>query len=215
MECVNSCGDYYEMGDYCYQNILTNAVETGINKVIKCQYKYYENIDTNGKKELICLGGNQPCPDTFTSYNYNNGQCLLGDCSSLGSDIRKKVVEREEESTQTIIRCSIDCINTEYLKTEIIGTNLIYTCVDDCSPLLKIAESGINKCISTTDCTSKGFYKDNDECVENCSSSLKKITELHENKCINTNDCKSKGLYEKGDYCVESCSPYLKIEEED
>ena len=62
-ECVSSCGTSFEMGDFCYPSILTNAERIGSSYTMKCKFSYYENIDSNGKKELICLA-DENCPDT-------------------------------------------------------------------------------------------------------------------------------------------------------
>ena len=214
-ECVSSCSgreNYYEMGDFCYPNILTNAEQIGSSYTMKCKFSYYENIDSNGKKELICLA-DENCPDTFTSYNYDNKQCFSGDCSLLGTNIRRKILPRTVGSTDSIIiRCSVNCLSSEYLKVESSGINLIYTCEDNCSPLLKIIESGVNKCINPSDCSSRGLYKNGEECTDICSSPLLKLTEFGENKCISVNDCKEKNYFKNGDYCVENCSPLLNFE---
>ena len=188
-ECVSSCSDrenYYEMGDFCYQSIITNAEQIGSSYAMKCKFSYYENIEKKKKKELICLA-DENCPDTFTSYNYDNKQCFSGDCSLIGTNIRRKILPRTVGSADSIIiRCSVNCLSSEYLKVESSGINLIYTCEDNCSLSLKIIESGINKCINPSDCFSRGLYKKGEECTDSCSPLLK-LTELGENKCIDSN----------------------------
>ena len=170
LECVESCDSSYKMGNYCYTSEISNAhpKETGSNEYI-CANKYYTSTDSNGKVKYICLAENAECPDDYNSYNYDTGLCFQGSCSLLSNNFRTKVEHRT--SATNINRCSSSCINSEYLKVDSTESSTEYICVDNCSPLLKITESGINKCISLTDCENKGFYKNGDECIQTCNVS--------------------------------------------
>ena len=50
-ECVLSCGSYYELGDFCFNEIPSNAeiLSTDL-KLLKCKYKYHI---TQAKKSTI------------------------------------------------------------------------------------------------------------------------------------------------------------------
>lgn len=82
-ECVLSCGSYYELGDFCFEEIPDNA-EISNNDLKQLKYKYkYHITEVSGKKKFICLGESEECPASFDSYNYDTGLCFTGPCISL------------------------------------------------------------------------------------------------------------------------------------
>ena len=120
-ECVSSCSNYFEMGDYCYFSRPENSQCDDINKNCHCLYKYY--ITTiNSKQEYHCLSQTDDCPSDYNNYKFPNNQCLK-ESDLPGICTYKKIEYRGD--TSEIIRCSEGCALNE---NEVSGNY----CVDDC-----------------------------------------------------------------------------------
>ena len=210
-ECISKFeeGGYFELGDFCYSNQPLNTEPNNPNnvKILKCKNKYEINI-LKGKKEFLCLGDNQDCPQKYSSYYEKTGLCLEGICTSLENQIRIKSEIRSSGSTEKIIRCSYNCHDNEYLLIDKQESNVIYKCVDECSPLFKYIEAGEKKCINLEECQSKGFYIKEEECISICPK------RISGRKCIEK--CNSNLYYDSDssnpNECKNSCgNKYIKI----
>lgn len=209
-ECVNSCGEYYELGDFCFgeSQYSENAEPISTDsKQLKCKYKYYVT-QVSGKKWFNCLGAEERCPDMYTSYNYDTGLCFIGSCDSLGENIR---IKSENINGRSFYRCSIECIEggTEYLKTRVDNLKIVYTCIDSCTSL-KNDDTTIPKCYANEEeCRSDGYlYIKGDICLKECSGF--KVKSSADSQTSPLGIC-----YDDLNSCITSGYPYYNIEKKE
>ena len=203
-ECVLSCGSYYELGDFCFEAIPDNAeISNNDLNQLKCKYKYYIT-EVSGKKKFNCLGESEECPASFDSYNYDTGLCFTGPCSSLGNDIKMKIVNT---ANGNINRCSANCIGDEYLKTRVDSLGKVYSCVEGSACTLKNDGTEIKKCYDNeNECFSDGYlYIKDGVCLKNCPDTYFKVKYSvdSQNRLISLGKC-----YEDENKCKEEGYTY-------
>ena len=200
-ECVLSCGSYYELGDFCFNAIPSNAETISTDsKLLKCKYKYHIT-EESGKKTYNCLGESEECPTSYNSYNYDTGLCFTGSCSSLGENIKIKI-----ENTG-LNRCSSNCIGNEYLKTRVDSLGKVYSCVEQSDCILKNDGTEIKKCYDNeNECISDGYLYINDGvCLKNCPDTYFKVKYSvdSQNRVISLGKC-----YEDKNQCIDKGYKY-------
>jgi len=79
---IGSCGNLYQMGDYCYKiGLLDNSiVSCDLNRDCKCKFKYHIVTDTNGKKRYHCYEENAPCDAPYIYYYSDTNICSESPC---------------------------------------------------------------------------------------------------------------------------------------
>ena len=122
-ECVNDCGEGYELGDYCFKTcdstIGTSREVTGSNpKTCKCgsdaqSPSYYTEIDINGKKFHKCLSS---CPYFYEESTRKCVDKCTGDTSRITEDNG----------------CKEECGDNEYLYKIKVGSETQYYCLGAC-----------------------------------------------------------------------------------
>ena len=195
-ECIGTCGEFFEFGDYCYRSNpnLPNTELDGSSKVIKCQYNYYITKE-NGIKLFNCLGVDQECPPEYNAYYVEKKLCFQGECANLNIDnIRTK------EKPSNKIECSISCQDGDYYKIEENGREL---CVSSCYPQLKL-ENGEKKCIEFNECKRNLKYQKGEECVDKSQCEF-----YYENKCESSCDSVGYNVFNTQE-CVRECTGSYK-----
>lgn len=178
-QCVESCGNYYSLGSYCYPSCTGNMViKDEANRECKCIDLYYIERN-NGITLYHCSGENDKCQ----SYDLETKECSQSNSCSNG----KKMKE-----TEGIIRCSDTCEENEFVD----GNKCLTKCPDS-KKHYYIDDEGQKVC--TSDCSEKSlYYKDK---KEECLSSYEC------NYIINSNrTCYDSCLHNYGSKeCVENC----------
>ena len=158
-ECVNSCGNKYKMGHYCYYQCPENSNSNALNDC-KCIYKYHVE-ENNSKQEYICLSQYEECPSIYNYYDFNTRECknvenYLNECN------RKIKIEFRNDHSR-IYRCSDECGDREILIDN-------KYCINICDEEKKYyyTEDGVAQCIS--DCTNVNKKELNRKCVDSCEN---------------------------------------------
>ena len=111
-ECVDDCGDGFELGDYCFKTCDSTTTQDDTLKTCKCNI-YYTEIDINGKKFHKCLSS---CP---YFHEESTGKCVdkcTGDTSRITQNNG----------------CKEKCGEGEYLYKIKVGSETQYYCLDVC-----------------------------------------------------------------------------------
>ena len=226
-ECVGHCpSDTYELGIYCYYELLNNTELIDPNsslKLCKCKYKYIKR-EINGKKgqyEYECKGqGDDNCPDKH--YNSDTGECL-NNCGT--NKIKEEITNGEIQ-----YRCSSRCKDNEYLYEKnntcldkdkcIEKKKFLYEkydgtkyCVDKCNIYQEGDNSKYTICIDECGTKKTAFTEidiyDNRKKVKHCiesSDGYYEYNNIYFQNCQDTLELFNKTTYENENNCVEDCS---------
>jgi hypothetical protein len=206
-QCVSSCGNLYQLGDFCYKIILNSAeVSCDESKICECKYAYYiENID--GRNKYNCYPDNS-CPTSYNYYNSDTGICSGSDCPAP---------QKKKDLGGGKYRCSNECINGEFLLTQTDGKKF---CVDSCtSPFYYIdypnkkcldsCDSGklqldnTNECIDESNCN----FIDGSKCFSSSCSGLNRYRNIGEKNCIST--CQAPKKFKLDYICYSECPSHF------
>lgn len=212
-QCVSSCGNLYELGDFCYKigDLNNDKVSCYESKICKCKYAYFiEAID--GKDKYNCYSSNS-CQESYIYYNSDTGLCSNTDCPST---------QKKKDLGGGKYRCSNECINGEFLLTKSDGsvTNRNY-CVDACPEHFYYIDYPNKKCLGSSCGTGKLQLDDTYQCIEesNCnfidgskcfSSSCSGSNQYHnigEKNCIST--CQAPKKFKLGNICYSECPSHF------
>ena len=142
IQCVSSCGNLYQLGDFCYKlaDLSSDKVSCDESKICNCKHAYYtESID--GRVKYNCDSSNS-CQEPYIYYNSDTGLCSKNDCPPTQ---KKKFLGGGK------YRCSNECINGEFLLTNSDGsvTNRNY-CVDECPEHFYYIDYPNKKCLGSS-----------------------------------------------------------------
>ena len=104
-QCVNSCGNYYKLGQFCYSSCAGNMeIKDESERECKCSNLYYIGTK-DGKQFYHCYGADVLCTSDHDSYDLETKECKRqpSDCDSK----KKKVIRRA--GMIDIKRCSYTC----------------------------------------------------------------------------------------------------------
>ena len=158
-QCVASCGNYYELGDYCYSSCAGNMeIEDGSERKCKCIALYYKT--TTGKVLYTCLGVNVECKEEHKSYDVETKECSTNSCIN-----GQKKKTKKRAGMNDIIRCSYTCEKDEFLYNEYcrdncpndkqfyyIDDNRQKVCTSNCKDHELYYIQGEKKCVSIDEC---------------------------------------------------------------
>ena len=159
-QCVNSCGNYYKIGQFCYSSCAGNMeIKDESERECKCSNLYYIGTK-DGRQFYHCYGADVLCTSDHDSYDLETKECKIqpSDCNGK----KKKVIRRA--GMIDIKRCSYTCEEDEFWD----GSQ----CLDKCPE------------------TKKYFYiNDNGEnvCSNNCSPNL--YVKGTQAQCVSKHEC--------------------------
>ena len=192
-QCVESCGNYFKLGSYCYRDCTGNMQpKDGVGRECECN-GYYSIENIGGKTLYHCYGGN--CDSEFSYKDLETKECSNNSCSG-----KRRMIGNG------ITRCSLTCQENEKLNKD---ENLCLTECPSNKQYYYLDDNG--EYICTSNCEEKGLY------IKEGDTECKSIHECafvsvigSERKCLDS--C----LHNYGSKeCVESCTGEYPYEDTD